>query len=72
MGCLTMKLIDRKGLAEKFGFEYSDTHLVRMIKAGRFPKPMKFGRNSKNYWAEAEIDALVGAKLAQRDEECVS
>ena len=36
MGCLTMKLIDRKGLAEKFGFEYSDTHLVRMIRPEDF------------------------------------
>ena len=64
-----MRLIDAKGLKEKYGIDYSDTHRDRMIKAGRFPKPVQFikGR-SKNLWSEDEIAALAAALLAQRDE----
>jgi predicted DNA-binding transcriptional regulator AlpA len=64
-----VRLIDAKGLKEKYGIDYSDTHLDRMIKAGRFPKHVQFikGR-SKKLWNEDEIAALAAALLAQRDE----
>jgi predicted DNA-binding transcriptional regulator AlpA len=66
-----MRLIDRKGLERK-GITYSDTHLERMMKAGRFPRPIKFHDHSKNHWDEDEIDELIAAKLAQRAKaECV-
>jgi predicted DNA-binding transcriptional regulator AlpA len=63
-----MRLIDAKGLKERKGLDYSDTHRDRLIKAGKFPKPIKLGPGRKNHWNEDEIDALIAAMLAQRDE----
>ena len=63
-----MRLLDVNGLRKK-GLDYSDTHIDRMIRDGRLPKPIRWGgSNSKKYWDEGEIDALIAAKLAQRDE----
>lgn len=59
-----MKLLDLDGLALK-GIKFSDTHIWRLIRAGDFPKPLKIG--NRNHWVEAEIDAYVEAKLAQRE-----
>jgi prophage regulatory protein len=66
-----MKLIDARGLKEK-GLDYSDTHRTRLIRAGRFPKPIKLGPHSKLHWSEQEIDDLIAAKLAERDRSEVS
>ena len=63
-----MRLIDAKGLKEKKGIDYSDTHRDRLIKAGKFPKPINLGPGRKLHWNEDEIDALIAAMLAQRDE----
>jgi prophage regulatory protein len=63
-----VRLIDAKGLRERKGLDYSKTHRDRLIKAGKFPKPINFGPGRKNHWNEDEIDALIAAKLAQRDE----
>jgi prophage regulatory protein len=60
-----MRLIDRKGLAEK-GLTYSKTHLDRLVQAGKFPKPIQLQDNGKNHWNEEEIDALIEL-LAQRE-----
>jgi prophage regulatory protein len=61
------RLLDQKGLEEK-GIKYSDTHLRRLIRAGKFPKPMQWCNNGLNFWDEDEIDQLIAEKLAQRDE----
>jgi predicted DNA-binding transcriptional regulator AlpA len=61
------RLLDAKALRELFG--YSDTHIDRMVKAGELPKPIKFRDGGKNYWTEAELDALIAEKLAERDAE---
>jgi predicted DNA-binding transcriptional regulator AlpA len=63
-----MRLIDARGLREEKGITYSKTHRDRLIKEGKFPKPMSFGPGGKNHWREDEIDALIATKLAQRDE----
>jgi predicted DNA-binding transcriptional regulator AlpA len=60
-----MRLIDRNGLKKK-GIDYSDTHLDRQMKAGKFPLPIDlFG--GRKHWNEDEVDALIAAKLAARD-----
>ena len=60
-----MKLLDFDGLKEK-GVRFSDTHLGRLIRDGKFPRPMKIG--NRNHWAEPEIDKYIAEKLAQRDD----
>ena len=52
-------------LASK-GVKYSRPHLWRLIKAGRFPKPVK-GLGSENAWLESEIDDHIAALVAARD-----
>jgi predicted DNA-binding transcriptional regulator AlpA len=62
-----LELVDKKGL-EEMGIAYSDTQLFRLMRDGRFPKPMKFGPGGKNHWVKGEIRALIAERLAQRDE----
>ena len=50
---------------QRKGIKFSRTHIWRLVKAGRFPKPFKFTPGGKNSWIEEEIDALI-ADLAAR------
>ena len=59
------RLIDEGGLREK-GVTYSRMHRHRLIKAGRFPRPVK-GAGKSNAWIEAEIDAYIAGLIAERD-----
>ena len=43
----------------------SSPQLWRLIKAGKFPAPVK-DMAKENVWAEHEIDAYVEAKMAER------
>jgi prophage regulatory protein len=58
------RLLDYEGLAGK-GIKYSRGHIWRLIKAGRFPKPVKIG--DRNTWVESEIDDLIEKLIAERD-----
>jgi prophage regulatory protein len=60
-----MRLINWEGLHEK-GIDYSKPHLWRLIKAGKFPAPVKIG--AKNAWPESEIDQLIEDRIAARDQ----
>jgi prophage regulatory protein len=60
-----MKLLDSEGLKQK-GIKYSAAHRWRLIKAGRFPKPVKLGLG-RNAWVDEEIDAYIAALVAKRD-----
>ena len=44
-GIKQMKLLDYDGLAER-GIKFSDTHILRLIRAGDFPKPAKIGNRN--------------------------
>jgi prophage regulatory protein len=59
-----MKLLDLDGLEAK-GIKFSDTHIWRLIRAGKFPKPVKIG--ARNHWVESEIDQYIANMLAARD-----
>ena len=61
-----MKLIDAKGLKAK-GLDFSPTHLWRLVKSERFPKPVPTGMKSR-YWLESEIDDWIAAHVAKRDQ----
>ena len=59
-----MKLLDYAALPDK-GIKFSYMHLRRLVRAGKFPKPIKVG--CRDHWAEAEVDQYIADKLAQRD-----
>ena len=60
-----MRLLDYAGLKAK-GIPFSKPHLWRLVKAGRFPKPVKVGVG-RNAWPEDEIDAHISGLIAERD-----
>ncbi len=64
-----MRILDRVGLSEK-GLRVSKSNLYRLLEAGELPPPIKIGRRS--YWSEAEIDAYIADKLAQRNPQNVA
>lgn len=43
----------------------SRSAMYRLLRAGQFPAPVKIGRSIA--FADAEIDAWIAAKLAERD-----
>lgn len=61
-----MRFVTYAALKEK-GFDYSKEHLWRLIKAGKFPKPVR-GLGPENKWVEFEVDSIVAERIAARDE----
>jgi len=47
------------------GIKLTKVSLWRMVKAGRFPKPVKIG--NENAWPEPEIDRYLEDLMAARD-----
>jgi prophage regulatory protein len=60
-----VKLIGRPELRAR-GITWSRQHIDRLEKAGRFPRHVDIGENSIA-WVEAEIDAWLEARIAERD-----
>jgi len=60
-----MHFLTYADLKEK-GIDYSKEHLWRLIKAGKFPKPVK-GLQAANVWPEPEVDNAIAARMAARD-----
>ena len=60
-----MRLLDDQALRER-GIKHSRQHRQRLIKAGKFPAPIKIGLNT-NAWIEHEIDAYIESRIAVRD-----
>ena len=61
-----MKLLSMAELKSEKGVSYSRPHLYRLMKAGKFPQPVKLGEN-RNAFVETEIDAWLETKVAERD-----
>ncbi len=61
-----LKLIGQHELAPKKGIRFHPRHLWRLRKAGKFPKPIKLGGQRIAY-VEAEIDAWIEQRIAERD-----
>lgn len=45
------------------GISYSRPHLWRLIRAGKFPPPIK-GLGQQNVWSEPDVDAVVAERIA--------
>jgi prophage regulatory protein len=48
------------------GIRFTRQHLHRLIRAGKFPAPIKIGENT-NAWVEPEIDQYMKDRIAARD-----
>lgn len=60
-----MRLLSVEDLRNR-GIGFSDTHLRRLIDAGRFPKPVAPGLK-RRAWVESEIDNWMEELVADRD-----
>jgi prophage regulatory protein len=60
-----MKLLTLDMLRER-GIDYDRSHLWRLSKDGKFPKPVNVGPG-RIAWVATEIDAWLRAKVAARD-----
>jgi prophage regulatory protein len=54
---------------KKMGVHYSTQHLNRLIKAGEFPKAIKFGSapNSRKAWLQEDIEQWLKGRVSVRD-----
>ena len=44
---------------------YSEAHIWRLEKAGKFPRRVRLGANRVG-WVESEVEAWLNSKLAER------
>jgi predicted DNA-binding transcriptional regulator AlpA len=67
-----MKFLSDSDLRER-GIRFSRQHRDRLIKASKFPKPVKPGGypNGVNAWIETEIDEYQKRCVQARDENAV-
>ena len=61
-----MNLLSLADLKSK-GIKFTRGHIHRLVKAGKFPRPIKIGENC-NAWLEPEIDQHIEEKIAERDQ----
>jgi predicted DNA-binding transcriptional regulator AlpA len=68
-GDRVMKLIAPEDLESKKGIKFSPCHLHRLVKAGKFPQPIKIGssQRGRNAFVEKEIDDWLAQKCAERN-----
>jgi prophage regulatory protein len=61
-----VKLLSPDDLRSKKGVCLSRSQRNRLIKAGRFPRPVRIGGRNVA-WVEAEVDAWSASLIAERD-----
>lgn len=59
-----MKALDHNALKAK-GIPQGKVQIWRMVKAGKFPAPIKIGH--RNAWLDHEIDTYLAKLAAERD-----
>ena len=59
-----MQVLRSKAAAEKAG--YCQEHIRRLVKAGKFPAPIRLGEK-RVVWIESEIDDWLEGKRQERD-----
>lgn len=69
-----LRLLTFRDLRERKGIRFSRPWLDRLVKEGKFPKPIRPGggrrsRGAHKCWIEAEVDAHIQACAALRDQE---
>jgi prophage regulatory protein len=62
------RLVSRRELRERYGITYSDTHLLRLERAGEFPKRVRLTPRprAKVWWLEVEIEAWLAERTSNR------
>jgi len=60
-------LVTKKQAAERIGLH--PEHLMRMVRDGRFPKPVRFGPTDRHAvrFLKSEIDDWIAARIAERE-----
>lgn len=61
-----MRILAFEQLKPEKGIPHCRQHLHRLVRAGRFPKPVKIGI-ARNGWIEAELDEWLEKRIAERD-----
>jgi len=61
-----MRILSLPELKTEKGIPFSRAHLDRLIKAKRFPAPIKIGVH-RNGWVEAEIDTFLESLAKARN-----
>ena len=60
-------LLTFRDLKERKGWPFSDDWTRRLVKEGKFPKPIKSqGERGINLWLESEIDSYLKDRAASR------
>lgn len=59
-----MQLLRINAVAERV--EFHPVHVRRLVKAGKFPAPIRLGEN-RVAWIESEIDQWLEVKLQERN-----
>jgi prophage regulatory protein len=62
-----MRILSYADLGPKKGIRWSRQHIHKLVKQGRFPKPIQMGEQTTGF-IEDEIDALIASRIRERDE----
>jgi prophage regulatory protein len=72
---MSRKLVSRKELKSVYGIPYSHQHILRLEKAGSFPKRVRLAnyRRSRCAWLAEDVEKWIDSKLAGcEDDDCSS
>lgn len=61
---MALRILDRKALREK-GVPFSNVHLLRLEKAGKFPRRFSLTENRVG-WLEGDIDGWIEERASSR------
>jgi hypothetical protein len=59
------KLVGFKAFKPDWGIDHGYEQVMRLVAAGKFPKPVKVG--CRNYWVAEELELHVAELIADRD-----
>lgn len=67
---MSRKLVSRKELKSVYGIPYSHQHILRLEKAGLFPKRVRLAnyRRSRCAWLAVDVEAWIDSKLVGRED----
>ena len=63
---LAPALVDYDDLAPRYGIKWSKVHVKRLVRQGRFPKPITLGFGERGANASAWLSSSIDAWIAQR------
>jgi len=63
-------LLSFEDLKSVKNIDFCRAHIWRLIRDGKFPQPIRLGRN-RIRWPAPEIDAWIEERIAERDRQMV-